>query len=480
MTTWKILSARVLVALALATSAFVPASGVEFNFISEQELNPGEVLMGVDQDLVVFPQIQNDGSELNDAVQGFQMAISHDDAFLAFRDARWQGTALDRESLNNGNGPDFFEANLITNGAGAPGITLGVVFDFEDLQFLLGAGDHAVARLRYVSVASTPDDGFTRLDFADTLGDPPILNKYTTRPGTVLSPTDTSGLNVRIGGAVAYGIHFETGNVNVTPGQPTVTIPIRLTNNPLRVYGFSFGVRYQSDVLELSELKVAGGLTSVLGAVPDDHCLGAVGGDPICAVRKVMDGGGKELGFTVAMILSQQDENVFLNPAEIPHRIFDAVFTVKGGDGSSTDVAIADGLGEPPVDVIIDLFGVSQEPDLGQVPTSVRVRVGEGSGVPFLRGDVNQDGKINVTDVINTFSFQFDASSIKSAGVLRSMASCQAVFDTDAKAGIDLTDGIQLLFWVFNVGGQGPPAAPFPNCGAPASPGIPCDEFTCE
>lgn len=77
-------------------------------------------------------------------------------------------------------------------------------------------------------------------------------------------------------------------------------------------------------------------------------------------------------------------------------------------------------------------------------------------GVDFIRGDNNADGNLNLADVIVSLGFQFGGQS----------APCLDALDFDASGAINLGDVIQQLAFLFSMGP--PPAAPFPNCGAPA------------
>jgi uncharacterized repeat protein (TIGR01451 family) len=73
----------------------------------------------------------------------------------------------------------------------------------------------------------------------------------------------------------------------------------------------------------------------------------------------------------------------------------------------------------------------------------------------FKRGDVNLDGKTDISDAITTLGFLFmgDPSEIH----------CLQSADIDDSEKIDISDAIYLLQFLF-MGGS-PPSAPFPNCG---------------
>ena len=72
---------------------------------------------------------------------------------------------------------------------------------------------------------------------------------------------------------------------------------------------------------------------------------------------------------------------------------------------------------------------------------------------PFLRGDVDQNGEINLTDPVAILSHLFRGS-----GPL----DCEAAADADTSGEINLSDGVYVLLFLFQ-GGR-PPAAPWPEC----------------
>jgi len=86
----------------------------------------------------------------------------------------------------------------------------------------------------------------------------------------------------------------------------------------------------------------------------------------------------------------------------------------------------------------------------------------------FRRGDCNEDGKLDVTDVINFLNYQF-VGSIGSPD-------CQDACDTDDNGVLDLTDAVRSLNYQFTGTASAPePPGPF-ECGI--DPTI--DELTCE
>lgn len=85
---------------------------------------------------------------------------------------------------------------------------------------------------------------------------------------------------------------------------------------------------------------------------------------------------------------------------------------------------------------------------------------------PFLRGDCNDDGGVDIADAVCILNWLFLGGNTPG---------CLAATNTNGDAGADISDGTYLLNHLF-LGGP-PPVAPSPECG----PGeLPADEKTCE
>ena len=74
--------------------------------------------------------------------------------------------------------------------------------------------------------------------------------------------------------------------------------------------------------------------------------------------------------------------------------------------------------------------------------------------VPFVRGDSNLDGEINISDAIHMLGFLF----LGTADLV-----CRDAADVDDDGQNDLADSIGLFNFLF--AGGGPPAPPWPSCG---------------
>ncbi|MGE4618529.1 MAG: S8 family serine peptidase [Planctomycetota bacterium] len=95
--------------------------------------------------------------------------------------------------------------------------------------------------------------------------------------------------------------------------------------------------------------------------------------------------------------------------------------------------------------------------------SSVSIEVTAASA-PFVRGDGNGDGVIDISDPVQTLDYIFGAGQV----------SCLAAVDFDDGGVLDIADAIAQLSYIFSNGV--PPVAPFPDCGIDPTPdGLGCD-----
>jgi hypothetical protein len=89
-------------------------------------------------------------------------------------------------------------------------------------------------------------------------------------------------------------------------------------------------------------------------------------------------------------------------------------------------------------------------------------------GAPFVRGDTDASGGLDITDSVRILGFLFLGSPAALA--------CADAADADDSGSLELTDGVFGLNFLFS--GSRPPPSPFPGCGNDPTPdGLPCDSF---
>jgi len=111
----------------------------------------------------------------------------------------------------------------------------------------------------------------------------------------------------------------------------------------------------------------------------------------------------------------------------------------------------------------------TDSPRLGVIELPVELTGGDEEGFHILRGDVEVNGELNLSDAIASLQYQFTGGQVD----------CLAAVDANGDAGIDISDPVYVLLFLF-AGGAAPPP-PFPECGpAGGSTGnMPCDIEHC-
>jgi hypothetical protein len=98
-----------------------------------------------------------------------------------------------------------------------------------------------------------------------------------------------------------------------------------------------------------------------------------------------------------------------------------------------------------------------------------RFRTGSDPLTQFLRGDVNDDRSLDISDAVVNLSFQFLGTD---------PPGCLKAADTDGSGVLDITDPVTALSFLFQAGP--PPPLPFPECGLDPDPdGLTCDSHVC-
>ncbi len=118
-------------------------------------------------------------------------------------------------------------------------------------------------------------------------------------------------------------------------------------------------------------------------------------------------------------------------------------------------------LGQPPVEVAIVAAGFTL------MPTTLE-GVTVGADTPFVRGDANADGGVNVADAVYVLQYIFLAGSAPS---------CQKAADGNDDGDLNVADAIVILGYLFMHSSPFPP--PFPACGVDTTDdNLHCHAFT--
>ncbi len=140
---------------------------------------------------------------------------------------------------------------------------------------------------------------------------------------------------------------------------------------------------------------------------------------------------------------------------------YDSILVTRDGIVIATLAGTQTSLIDGPLAAGVYLYSVhATRAGLDSTPVSCSGTVGTPPGVPFIRGDGNQDGAVNIADAIGILGGLFDSSIPPGP--------CADADDSNDDGGVNIADAIYTLFFLF---AQGPaPQAPHPALGSDPTP----------
>lgn len=387
------------------------------------------------------------------------------------------GTVI--EAASPPGGPDFLAIN---HNAVTGEITVGII-----LELMPSATPAAIApspttaqdllHLMFdLPASATPGD--YPISFSDGIGMPPITNTFSSA-GTSYFPSLVNGTLT-----VLNANTFRVPDVITRPGI-AVVVPIYASHAD-NYQGFQVVLNWDSTVLDLNCLPSDGAACGITGRGTDadaelrpqnsqllpgsEPWEGAVGGGFVEIKYEPGAGGAPSRDLvTVAAVFDFvppfEMDTVLLTatpPGEEDSLLFFTFDTSAATpELTTTDVRLDDGLGSPPQSSFAILEGGLSVPLL-RVNGSVTF---DSSVLIFRRGNANQDGNVDLGDVVFILSYLFNNGSAPL---------CFDSADVNDDGLLDLSDPIYLITYLFN---NGPfPPFPFLACGIDATD---TDQFDC-
>ena len=397
------------------------------------------------------------------AVQGFVLAIAHDGAALTLSGINLAGTATAAA------GAEFVVPNL--SPAGGTGGTLGVVLDF-DAPFLgqtiaAGTGRH-IANFVYCcndTIEAPNPDETTDLTFVNGVLGSPALDNVIVVGGLSINPSLVNGTvtcaAIEPAGAVVFycGDADGPGQIDGLPGE-TVDVCFYYTSEEFNIQGFQLAVCFDCN-LTFGDFSIAG---SILEAVGAEFVNYTVDNDDT-------DGDGCE--FVAGILL---DALPPFGGQTVPQTsdplLIGCVEVTIGDDPALCDTLLSvefcngiDGAGSVLIENIVVIDFTSFQ-DIQFEDCAVYVLP-----VPtFIRGDCNNDTKVDLADSATIIGQQFMGLPVD----------CLDACDANDDGKINLADSVFLLNFLFKSGDAppdpGPDLTPGPD---PTEDTLDCETAAC-
>lgn len=358
-------------------------------------------------------------------IAGWSFGLCHDPTFFDIVSVADGATTA---TVKAGAAPDFNEVAVLAG----QGFTVGTVICFTGCAVLVPGSGYELYVATYEAGGT---EGTGAVDFCSTLGNPPVDTVVVVN-GASISPA-TSGATV---GVVEPSFVFDyiapdaTASYNAG-GTGSTTVQVSILEDaanagfPNDTQGFSMGLSHDSAVLAVSS-----GPTPVLPFEPDFE------GPSVLAD-----------GWTIGVVYSFTGASVLAFAAATP--VIEVGYDISVTPGSGTVVTPlvwSNALGAPAVDNVVVVGG--QSIDASFVDGSITL---DEVTVPiFLRGDGNNDTRVDIGDGIFVLNYLFLGGP---AGT------CLAASDADGNGSVEMTDAVAIISYQLLMG---PPlAAPFPECG---------------
>lgn len=423
-------------------------------------------LVGGTTDTIVVVGSWDVSGEDKTIIQGYSVGVCHDPAAASIGDCAGNqyanhGDICDGSACPNitcptdvtdENNYGFHSLNVYENG-----ITEAVIFDMMQSWGLESKTRFEIIQIKYDNVV-----GQSTVSICDNLGDPAVESIFV-HDGDSIPPATKGDVQIGEGGGdecpEAYELSLVSDADNVVKVLLTTAGPDDDADKA--VSGFSFGVAHDS--ADVSVDTIAEG-AAVMAAMPT--------GAEFWGFRKVTGG---VAGACVLQLMPEGNEWTTLPQCTEDQEVLviNYIQTLGAGQSVDTNASLVGDLGEPVIDIEI----VTNDAQIADVdlsdPVSVTVTESGDVLVPFLRGDVNQDGRLSVADGIGIAKYVFDA------GVMMDMiAACEDSADANDDGDVDTADAIYLLTYLF-LGGDAVPA-PMGACGTDSTDDeLGCDAFAC-
>ena len=243
----------------------------------------------------------------------------------------------------------------------------------------------------------------------------------------------------------------DTGNGSFT-GTVSASEDSAAPGYPNDTQGFSFGLAHDATLLSANGFNTGSALTS----------LNSGNGPDFLDVNTYSDGltVGCVYSFsspgTVVLQLTSETDLGTIDYDTVPSGL------IGNSAGTTTSLSWSNALGAPPVINIMVVGGQANPANLVNGTITLVAAVGG-----FVRGDVNDDGSINIADAVSLLAGLFTGGSIP----------CSDSADANDDGSTNIADAVYVLANLFS-GGPGMPAPSGPACGPdPTADALDCANY---
>ncbi|MGE4618312.1 MAG: PKD domain-containing protein [Planctomycetota bacterium] len=235
---------------------------------------------------------------------------------------------------------------------------------------------------------------------------------------------------------------MELADINVFGGQPVIH-PVLGTHEDF-LQGFQIAVAYDSNVINMTELSIAGTLAESLDPEFIASSINPDGEDSFLYLAIIFD------------TLPPFDGRMMVPGSNQTLCTLNYTVLQNASLGTSTELRFADGLGTPPINTI---YATEGGQSLTPYWIHATVTVSEQAQFLFIRGDSTYDQAVNIADAIFLLDYLFISGP---ASV------CPDAADANDDGVINIGDAINLLNFLFS-GGETIPY-PYPGYGLDPTP----------
>lgn len=393
-------------------------------------------------------------------IMGFSFGLRHDAARLTPILVA-QGPAV--QARNGGAGADYFFTDLTA--ANGPGLIVACIFTFGGPIDTLPVGiDHPAVVVTYAASAGAPPATTTAITPASDLGIPPTNIVFSVN-GVSFFPTTTPGI-------VTFLVPAPT-NANCTLSDACdCSFALSWTNSA--AYN-SIQVRRDGTLIATLPGSATSTMVSLPGPGTGQICVrGVVGAlsspDACCTANcPVITPAPPPTGLACSITSADPVLGCSVDVTWNLAGVYTSISVLRDGvvvlslPGTATSAVV-----QLAVDVDSQQICLEATDECGApIAATVCCDVTCLPGTPYIRGDCNVDGGIDIGDVISLLNVLFAGAG---------PAACDDACDNNDDGGFDISDGVYLLSTLFSSGP--PPPPPHPACGIDTtSDALDCDDF---